>query len=45
MKRIFALLFIVVISGCACKCRINEYSPEDNKLSIPPELRRASAAK
>ena len=43
MRRILALVALTAaLAGCACKCRINEYTPDGNKLSVPPELRRAS---
>ena len=29
----------VLLSGCGCKCRYNEYLPENNPLVIPEDLK------
>ncbi len=40
MKKLLILCFVsLIISGCACKCKYNEYLPENNPLIIPEDLK------
>ncbi len=39
MKKIlFLFLLSMTIYGCTCKCKYNEYLPENNPLIIPQDL-------
>ena len=38
-KSLFVLVMVLLVSGCGCHCRYNEYLPENNPLVIPDELK------
>ncbi len=38
-KHLLILFTCFIISGCGCKCRYNEYLPENNPLVIPEDLK------
>ena len=40
MKKLFSLFCLsFTLLGCSCKCRYNEYLPENNPLIIPESLK------
>jgi hypothetical protein len=36
------VLSLLALASCGCKCRYNEYVPENNPLAIPEDLRPAA---
>ena len=38
-KYLSVLFMVLMVSGCACKCKYNEYLPENNPLTIPEDLK------
>ncbi len=40
MFKTLSVLFIcLMVSGCGCKCKYNDYLPENNPLVIPEDLK------
>ena len=40
MFKYFMMLFVcLALSACGCRCRYNEYLPENNPLVIPDDLK------
>ncbi|MDR1009454.1 MAG: hypothetical protein LBL52_04350 [Rickettsiales bacterium] len=44
MKKTMLIVLVCALSACACKCRYNEYLPENNRLAIPDELKPVKSA-
>lgn len=40
MKKIYMISLIsLIMTSCTCKCKYNDYLPENNPLVIPEDLR------
>ena len=44
MKKIVLVCALASLSACGCRCRYNEYIPENNPLAVPAELRTGRTA-
>ena len=40
MSKYFSIVLLcLLVSSCACRCKYNEYIPENNPLIIPDDLK------